>query len=726
MFYLNRGGAPEGPYEEGRIVSMIQSGELSQGGVCPVGQNQWWALDQIPAFARALAQRTAAPAGYGPPPGYGPGPTHPGYGPPPGPPGYGPGPTTPGYGPPSPGPTAAGYGPPAASTSGKRTIPEEKKKGGRTLLIVGLALVLLAFLATTAVGAYLLFFAKSTALEMPAVMPRDSEMLIELTDLHRLVVDFKDVEYLDTSLRDDKRVFDDTADSIAKAFDISLDDARALLVVTRSAGIAARKLATQPEAALALGFSSAGPVEKLLKSPRFVASGALGQTGKRYVLVKKQLTSSVGQDVLLKGLADAELGGGKEVLVWFPDHKLLTVGTEAFVGDVAKVVESGAATVEQNPSYQAAVKDFDEAARVTAFVDPTVFGTIDDAKVKELVDGYFKPAGPVTGTLSVKAAGFVGTLTGRVIGSKLPKSSSYEPPAALELPNRLAVETFAYIALQTQMKMSGADAQKALLDQLEAANPRGRREAEQGILQLESALGVTLAKLLDGLGGESTLALAAPSDLSLDAGLLSPGPQAAANFNLTWVQQLKDDAEFRRLSAQLKQKLLPAVREVTVTEDGPGFVLTPRGVPFPVSLRVKFFDKHLFITAGGNTLCDRAEGAFTKGDRTLKDEAAHRAALGALPEKHHFRLWLDTGRISDAVFRNPLIRAKAAENGLQLEKFRLTGPQRVTSALSVTSSVENEVWTYRMDALNLQALAPLGLGAMSLGGLSRRPGLPPI
>src|SRR4051812_4745689 len=113
MFYLNRGGAPEGPYEEARIVHMIQSGELTQGGVCPVGQNQWWQLSQVPAFAHALAQRAAAAAGYGPPGGYAPPPQ----------PGYGAGPTAPGYGP---GPTSPGYGPPAQAmpmAGARRTIP---------------------------------------------------------------------------------------------------------------------------------------------------------------------------------------------------------------------------------------------------------------------------------------------------------------------------------------------------------------------------------------------------------------------------------------------------------------------------------------------------------------------------------------------------------------------------------------------------------------------------
>ncbi|HVY29379.1 MAG TPA: hypothetical protein VHB79_22625 [Polyangiaceae bacterium] len=768
MFYLNRGGAPEGPLDEARIVQMIRSGELTQGGVCPVGQNQWWQLNQIPAFAQALAERAAAPAGYGSPPqygypptqqpGYGPGPTTPGgygpaptapgapagYGPAPtapgAPAGYGPGPTHPGgYGPAptnpggyGPGPTnPGGYGPPVAAQAGgaRKTVPGEKK-GSRTLILVGLGAILLVFLVSSAIGAYLLFFSSGGAPQMSTSMPRDSEMLMEVSSLPKLLVDLKNVEYLDTSLRDDKKVFDDTADSVAKAFDISLDDARAFLVASRSMGFAGRKFATQPEAAFAIGFASAGPVEGLLKSPRFVASGALGQTGKRYQLTKKQLQSSVGQDLLLKGLADAELGNGKEVLVWFPNKKLLAFGTEAFVSDLAKVIESGAAAVDANPSYQAAAKDFDSNARLTAFLDPTVFSSIDDAKVKELVDSYFKPAGPITGALTVKPAGFVTSLTGRIIGSKLPKASSYEPPSKLELPNRLPVEAFAYTAFQTQTKLTGAEAQKLILDQLEAANPRSRREVEQGLRQIEQQLGVSFTKLVDGLGTEAVLALAAPTDLVLDASIMNQGPQAASKINVTWVQQLKDDSEYKKLAAQLKQKMLPAIREVNVTEDGPGFTLTPRGAPFPVSLRVKFFDKFLFITAGGNTLCDRAEGAFSKGDRTLKDDAAHQSALAALPEKHHFRLWLDTGRLADTLFKNPLMRARATEAGMQLEKFRLVGPQRVTSALSITSAVENEVWTYHMDALNLQALAPLGLGAAGLSGLGGvgggRSALPPL
>lgn len=172
----------------------------------------------------------------------------------------------------------------------------------------------------------------------------------------------------------------------------------------------------------------------------------------------------------------------------------------------------------------------------------------------------------------------------------------------------------------------------------------------------------------------------------------------------------------------MKQKLLPGVREVTLTEDGPGFALAPRGTPLPISLRVKFFDKHLFVTAGSNALCDRAEAAFSKGDRTLKGDAAHQASLTALPDAVHFRLWIDSGRVLSVLLENPLLKARLVEQGMALDKITLSGPNRVVSALSVRSEVQTEIWTYRVDALNFQALAPLSAGAaVFAGGLAGLP-----
>jgi hypothetical protein len=312
--------------------------------------------------------------------------------------------------------------------------------------------------------------------------------------------------------------------------------------------------------------------------------------------------------------------------------------------------------------------------------------------------------------------------TGRVQGAKLPSSTAYEGPQALDLGARLPEETFCYMGFSTRTKLSGADTQKLLLDQVGSVDPRSRAQVEQGLHQLETLLGVTASKLFDGVGGQSVIGLSATPGFSLEA--LGAGPQAAANFNLTWVLELKDGTEYKKLAAQLKQKLLPTFREVAVTDDGAGgFSVAPRLLPVPVSLRVKFLDKYLFVTAGSNALAARTEAAFSKGERTLKDDAAHKTSLAALPDTQHFLMWVDSGRIGDTLQKSPLVKAQLSQTGISLDKIKMTGPERIVSALSVRSEVQNEVWTYQLDALNFQALAPLGAAGAMFGGLRGLPGL---
>jgi hypothetical protein len=210
--------------------------------------------------------------------------------------------------------------------------------------------------------------------------------------------------------------------------------------------------------------------------------------------------------------------------------------------------------------------------------------------------------------------------------------------------------------------------------------------------------------------------------LSLEA--MGLGPRAAANFNLAWVLELKEGADYKNLAAQMKQKLLPTFRGVTVTDDGAGgFSVVPRSLADPLSLRVKFLDKYLFVTAGSNALADRTVAAFSKGERSLKDDAAHQASLAALPGTQHFLIWVDTGRIGDTLNKSALVKAQLSQSGVALDKIKMSGPERMVSALSIRSKVQNEVWTYELDALNLQALAPLGAAGALLGGMRGLPGL---
>ncbi len=234
MYYLSRGGAPEGPFEEARLVYMIQTGELTQGGVCAVGQQAWSPLHSVPALAQALAARHAPQV-------YGPGPAQPA------PQAQGP---APGY---AAQPAPAQYGAPA--------IGAPPKKSNRGLLFVALGAVFLVLAAGAAGATYLMFFTSGGARSIAQSVPRDTEFFIELPSVHQFVSDLHDVQYLDTSLRDDKQVFDSSADSIAKAFDISTAEAVTLLASSETFGIAGRKLSAEPEVMLALGMKNASPVE---------------------------------------------------------------------------------------------------------------------------------------------------------------------------------------------------------------------------------------------------------------------------------------------------------------------------------------------------------------------------------------------------------------------------------------------------------------------------------
>ena len=215
------------------------------------------------------------------------------------------------------------------------------------------------------------------------------------------------------------------------------------------------------------------------------------------------------------------------------------------------MIETGAASVQTNPSFQTASKDFDSSARVTAFLDPTVFSNIEDAKVKEFVDSYFKPAGPMTGTLVVKPAGFVTSLTGRIIGSKLPKASELRSAGRVAVTEPLACRprrsSLRRVSNRNEVERRRSAESCCWTSSGPPIHARSAK-SNRGLLQMEQALGVSLAKLVDGLGTEAVLAMARAQRCRPGSKASSPkGRRQAAKFNVTWVQQLKDDTEYKRL-----------------------------------------------------------------------------------------------------------------------------------------------------------------------------------
>ena len=93
------------------------------------------------------------------------------------------------------------------------------------------------------------------------------------------------------------------------------------------------------------------------------------------------------------------------------------------------------------------------------------------------------------------------------------------------------------------------------------------------------------------------------------------------------------------------------------------------------------------------------------------------------------------GRLATKVARMLMGKDKAAftpylDSGdhvvvINADKIRMTGPERVVSAVSLRSEVQDQVWTFHLDALNMQAFAPLGGAGALLGSSAIRhlPGL---
>ncbi len=89
-------------------------------------------------------------------------------------------------------------------------------------------------------------------------------------------------------------------------------------------------------------------------------------------------------------------------------------------------------------------------------------------------------------------------------------------------------------------------------------------------------------------------------------------------------------------------------------------------------------------------------------------------------------MWVDTGRITSVMLDGAthVSRKSAVSSMFPMDAIRLTGPDRVTSALSVGASVKNGVWTIDFDSLNLPATALFSVASeLDFGSAMPRGGL---
>ena len=70
------------------------------------------------------------------------------------------------------------------------------------------------------------------------------------------------------------------------------------------------------------------------------------------------------------------------------------------------------------------------------------------------------------------------------------------------------------------------------------------------------------------------------------------------------------------------------------------------------------------------------------------------------------RAWLDTGRITSVMMEGAShVRKSAMSTSLPVVAVRLTGPDRVTSAIAIRATSKSGVWSVDLDSLNMPAMA---------------------
>jgi hypothetical protein len=649
QFFVNRGGgrAPEGPFEEARIVRLILAGKISSGHVCAAGTQRFVPLASHPPFAAALVQAGVAPALA---------------------------------------PLAARPGAGGRKSSPMRVL-------GALLAVFGLAI------AAVAIGAYIMFKSGGGMLVQGAV-PHDTELFVEVTSVPQLLSDLRAVRALDANQVLGEKLLDDTSAELSQSFGVPKAFASALILSASSLGVAGRKLTSVPEAGVLLSFSSAGPVDTFLRSKRFTYDGLVAKNGQKYKLSADASKPGTALGAPGRALSALTLDSPTTILVWFERSKLLFLGSPGFAEGVARVLTLDMPSIEQNPEFRDAQRDFSAKPDAIGYFDAAKLSRIEatDPRVRSVL-GYLKETGPVTASCHLVPSGLLTRFTARDSASTLAKRASFAPPLPLTVVDRLPIETFAYAAVVTKTQLSGSELQQLMLAQLAASDPQTAARVSAGMAQIEARLHLRFDQLLGSIGDQVAVAALAPPDYNL---ALAPPRQMLGDFAVVYLQALKDDTPWRALAKQLEAELSPLANQFAIQEDATGYALTPKDDALGVSgakAELRFANGYLLFAVGNAALVERSRRALLGGENTLALEPAQRAARAALPSQAQLLIWVDAGRILESVEKNPLLAARAGELGLGALRF--TGPDRVTAALALSTELQNGRTTYRIDTLNI-------------------------
>jgi len=590
--------------------------------------------------------------------------------------------------------------------------PPKRGGGGAVIALVAAMLILVAGGAIA--GAVYWFFGHKPAPHLAQFAPKNASLYVELPSFQKSLVAAASMKPLDATRMDDRQMKQDFVIAFSNAFGVPEADARAVVGSFDSSAFIARDTNHNiGNAALMVSFTNEAP-EKILKSSRFAAAGPFLSGGQRYTLEARPAALVAPNASLAEHALSAMTTHGYKVpldLVWFPAKRLLVFGDDTLVTDVATCVGGPCDSLEKSTTYQTAKKTFEKGSDVAFFFDPHDFDDVTDPDAKKLLEGWLHDRDPITGAIKLVKAGVMIDAHATLTGASTPTDDLLPPAPKLALPHELPTDTVAYMAFSTKTKLKGAQIRGLLLKSLSASDAK---ELGDDLDQMKTAVGFSFEDFADMVGDETAVGIELDPAFKLDTtnGIADELP----NIGMVWAIAVKDPAKandiLAKIRALLESKDMASKAKLTPLPDG--WEVDPEtSAAFPIpNLTVKFDGKQIVAVIASPTMTARAFDALEHGKGTLHDNPAHELAFAAMPQDANFYLWTDTGRITSVLMDGEThVSRHAMRAELPVDAVRLTGPDRITSAVALRAKHEGTKWSVDLDSLNMPAFGLFSLAS---------------
>ncbi|MEM6787990.1 MAG: hypothetical protein AAF715_10775 [Myxococcota bacterium] len=549
----------------------------------------------------------------------------------------------------------------------------------------GVASLVGAVVAVIGVAAAALFFLlrpRGAGPELPRSLPQDLDAWIEIPNVARARESLADARGLDVDRGDFSPLRDEVSLSLARALDLPpgrvstiLDHVEGAAWGARLVTVAWPSLTPTLEPVVVLRLDEETAVAPLLTAPTLGPPATLAR-GVRY---------------------DFAPGGTPAAMGWFARDRLLVLGNADIIDDTAEVLEGRQPSLADNESFAATAALLPRRYLGYGFVDPRALTRTD---ARDLQAKLFARTEPIVGIVSVVDAGLqlhvIGPTSGRWAPD--PQLASRPTRGPLTLRARLPASTVAYLAVRTAVDEPGADVERDALRRIRTRDAEAGKWLRRAIRDTEREVGLKLREVLDLAGDEAIFAaVLAPTYRATAL------PRFPSDFAVVVAVEVGDGDEVEARVRDVKRALGGRNEgyRVAWVDGRRGIDATPDDAVRHPYVRIRTTAEHAFLAVGPEATVDRSWRAFQGEPPRLGDDPAVDAAATALADTPRVRVWVDTGRLLAAAFRaNPSRRTDAEALGLPPDVVVRTGPERITSGLTLDWRAEGDGWRFDLHGLN--------------------------